>query len=90
MRKINSGMTDAVNCAQTLRSEGEISSDVCTYNEESFAGNLVDCYSEGELYKGLVCFLILGLKNCVPYMIKSSQETKINVNWFKEELIVCL
>ena len=64
----------------------------CTYNEESFAGNMVDyeLYSEDELYKGLVCFLILGLKNCIPYMIKSSQETKINVNGFKEELIVCL
>ena len=58
--------------------------------EEYFAGGLVGCNSKGELYKGLVCFMIVGLKNSIPYVIKSSPETKINVDWLKEELIDCL
>ena len=58
--------------------------------EEYFAGDLVGCISEGELYKGLVCFMIVGLKNSIPYVIKSSPETKINADWLKEELIDCL
>ena len=45
------------------------------------------CNSEGKLYKVLVCFMTAGLKNSIPYVIKSSPETKINVDWLKEELV---
>ena len=38
-------------------------------------------------YKGLVCFMIVGLKNYITYVIKSSPETKINAGWLKEKLI---
>ena len=96
--KTSSGTIDTVNCAQTLRNEDKISSDVCLMfykmylqkYEEYFAGHLVGCNSEGELYKGLVCFMIIGLKNSIPYVIQSSPETKINADWLKEELIDCL
>ena len=98
LHKISSGTIDAVQCAQTLRNEGKISSDVCLMFdemylqkcEEYFAGDLVGCNSEGELYKGLVCFMIAGLKNSIPYVIKPSPETKIKADWLKEELIYCL
>ena len=43
--------------------------------EEYSAEDLVGCNSEGELYKGLICFIIVGLKNYIPYVIKSSPET---------------
>ena len=58
--------------------------------EVYFAGDLVGSNSEGELYKGLVCFKIVGLKNTTPYVIKLSSETKINADWLKEELKNCL
>ena len=58
--------------------------------EKYFAGDLVICNSEGELYKGLVCFMIVGLKNSIPYVINSCPEIKINADWLKEELIDCL
>ena len=54
--------------------------------EEYFAGDLVTCNNEGELYKGLVCFMIGVLKNYIPYVIKSSSETKTNADWIKENL----
>ena len=44
------------------------------------------CNNEGELYKGLVCFMIGVLKNYIPYVFKSSSETKINADWIKENL----
>ena len=34
--------------------------------------------------------MIVGLKNYIPYVIKSSPETKINAVWLKEDLIDCL
>ena len=98
LHKISSGTTDAVKCAQTLRNEGRFSNGMyLTFDkmyfqkcEEYFAGDLVDYNSESELYKKLICFTIVGLKNSIPYVIKSSLETKINPDWFTEELIDCL
>ena len=58
--------------------------------QEYFAGGLVGCSSEGELYKRLVCFMIVGLKNSILYVIKLSPGTKIYADWLKEELIDCL
>ena len=58
--------------------------------EEYFVGDLVVCNSKGELYKGLAWFMIGGLTNSIPYVIKSSPETKINVYWLNEEVIDCL
>ena len=53
--------------------------------EEYFAGDLVGCNNECELYKGLVCFMIVGLKSSIPYVTKSSSETKINADWLNKE-----
>ena len=39
----------------------------------------------GELYKGIVCFMIIGLKESTLYMIKSSPEITINAAWFSDE-----
>ena len=85
-------------CAQTLRNEDEISNDLCLMFdniylqkcEGYFACDLLGCDSEGELYKRLVCFMVVGLKNSIPYVIKSSPETKINADWLKKKLIDCL
>ena len=98
LHKISSSTIDDVKCAQTLGNQGKVSSDVCLMFDEMylekcegyFAEDLMGCNSEGELYKGLVCFMIVGLKNSIPYVIKSSPETKINADWLKKEITDCL
>ena len=98
LKKICSGSIDAVKCAQMLKKEGKISEDVCLMfdemylqkSEEYFAGNLIGCDGEGDMYKGIVCFMIVGLKESVPYVIKSSPETKVSATWLKDELLDCL
>ena len=55
--------------------------------QEYFWGEMIGCDDEGELYKGIVCFMIVGLKESIPYVIKSSPETKVDVNWLKIELL---
>ena len=42
------------------------------------------------LYKGIVSFMIVGLKQNVPYVIKSVPETKIEGRWLKGEIKDCL
>ena len=74
LKKICSGAIDAVKCAQTLKSEGKISEDVCLlFNEiylqkcqEYSGGDLIRCGEDSNLYKALVYFIIVGLKEPVP------------------------
>jgi hypothetical protein len=39
------------------------------------------------MYKGIVGFMIVGLKESIPYMIKSLPEVQIKGEWLKEEII---
>ena len=56
-------------------------------SQEYFWGEMIGCDDEGELYTGIVCFMIVGLEESIPYMIKSSPETNIDANWLKTELL---
>ena len=95
LQKISSDTIDVVKCANALRIEGNISEDVCLIfdemylqkSQEYFGGEMTGCDDEGELYKGKVCFMIVGLKESIPYVIKSSPETKIVASWLKTELL---
>ena len=56
-------------------------------SQEYFGGEMIGGDDEGELYKGIICFMIVGLKESIPYVIKSSPETNIDANWLKTELL---
>ena len=98
LEKISQGTIDVVKCAQTLRQDGKISKDICLLFdemylqkcEEYFGGEMIGADEKGELYKGIVCFMIVGLKESIPYVIKSSPEITINATWLKDELLECL
>ena len=45
---------------------------------------------DSNLYKGLVCFMIVGLKESVPYIIMFSPQTGISADWLKNEVLECL
>ena len=50
-------------------------------------GDIIGCHDEGELYKGIVCFMGFGLKELILYVIKSSPETNIDANWLETEFL---
>ena len=54
--------------------------------EESFFGSNIN----NELYKSIVCFMIIGLKENVPYVVKAAPVTFINSELLKDELLNCL
>ena len=95
LQKISSGHINAVKCANALRIEGNISENVrqvfdemySQKSQEYFGGEMIGCDDEGEVYKSIVCFMIVGLKQSIPYVIKSSPETPIDANWLKTELL---
>ena len=44
---------------------------------------------DSELYKGIVSFMIVGLTDSIPYVVKALTKMQINGEWLKE-LLECL
>ena len=76
LKKITEGKLDAVKCATTLKLQGAISEDVVLMFDEMYlqkceeysAGEIIGANENNELYKGLLSFMIVGLKENVPYV----------------------
>ena len=58
-------------------------------HNEYFGGEQISSDEIGELYKGIVYFMIAGLKEST-HVIKSSLQRTINDAWFGDELFECL
>ena len=58
--------------------------------EECTGGQLIGAAANSELYKGIVSFMITGIKQNTPYIIKSVPEMKIRADWLKNQIIGCL
>ena len=62
----------------------------CTFKKANNVGDeLVGADEDGELYKGIVSFMIIGLTQNIPYVFKALPETKIRGEWLMEELWNC-
>ena len=80
--------------AKLLKAKGKISRDVILMFDEMYlqkgsqfhGGNFVGEDEEGNLYKGIVCFMIVGLKENVPYIIKASPEVTFTGSWLADEI----
>ena len=57
--------------------------------EECTVGHLIAAATNGELYKGIVSFMIIGIKS-TPYIIKSVPEIKTHADWLKNQIVGCL
>ena len=59
-------------------------------SQEYFLRKMIGCDDKGELYKGIAGFMIVGLKESIPYVITPWPETNIVASWLKTELLVFL
>ena len=88
LRKITEGQLDAVKCAKSLKSQGVISEDVVLMFDEMYlqkceeycGGEIIGANENNELYKGLLSFMIVELKENFFYIVKSITERNIMVN----------
>ena len=98
LRKITKGSIDAIKCAKKLKMVGKISEDVVLMCDEMYlqkveeycGGSMVGANENDELYKGLVAFMIVGMKENIPYVIKAAPDTAITGEWLKEQILDCL
>ena len=52
-------------------------------SQEYWGCELIGCDDDGNLFNGLVWFMIVGLQKSNHYVIKSIPKTKIEVEWVK-------
>ena len=98
LKKLSSGDLDSWNIAEKLRENDHISTDVTLMVDEMFlrkvaqyfAGKYLGENEDGELYSGIVCFMIVGLTKNIPFVVKSSPEIKVTGKWLKEQLDDCI
>ena len=58
--------------------------------EEYTGVQLIGAATNGELYKGIVSFMIIGIKQNTAYIRKSAPEINIHPDWLKNQIIGCL
>ena len=86
MAKLKSGNLGAIEVAKLLREANSKSIDVILISDEMylqkrvqyFSGRYVGADSNSNIYKGIVVFMIQGLKKFVPIVVKACPETMIN------------
>ena len=88
LKKITKGQLDAVKCTKSLKLQGVTSEDVVLIFDEMYlhkceeycGGEMIDANENNELYKGLLSFMIVGLKENVPYITKLFLSKTLMVN----------
>ena len=53
-------------------------------------GNFIGCDEDGEFYKGIIVFMIQGLKRSVPLVVKGVPVTALNGEWLAGEMASCV
>ena len=87
LKKFTEGQLNAVKCANSLKSEGVISKDVALMFddmnlqkcEEHSGGEIIGANENNKLHIGLLSFMIVGLKENIPYITKSVPEQNIEL-----------
>ena len=98
LTKIQKGGIDAIKAVTLLLQKQEISKDIILMADEMYlqkgsqyhGGEYVGADEEGNLYKGIVAFIIVGLKKSIPYIIKASPDVTINGSWLSTEICSCI
>ena len=98
LKKIKHGGIDAVKAIQRLLQQRAVSKDSVLLVDEMYLdkceqytlGKMIGADPEGNLYKGIVCFMLVGLEKSIPYVVKSSPDVTITGEWLKKEIDECI
>ena len=86
LSKLHHGGPTSLQVAKRLLEAGEISSDVVLMADEMYiqestqyhSGDFYGAHEEGNMYKGVVVFMLIGLKNSVPVVVRAVPEVSVN------------
>ena len=89
---------DALKVCSYLRESGKISQDITVMVDEMYLrkcaqnskGKFIDCDEEGDFYEGITVYMIEGLKNSVPVIVKGCPITALYGKWLANEMASCI
>ena len=98
MKKLTEGEVEPLKAAKVLLEQGKISTDVVLLLDEVYLqkdseyqdAKHVGAENEGNLYKGVMTFIITSLKKAIPFVIKAIPEIKIEGKWLSEHIDNCI
>ena len=98
LKKIQHGGLDAVKAIQRLLKQRAVSQDSVLLVDEMYlekmeqyhSGKVTGADPDGELYKGIVAFMIVGIDKSIPYVVKSSPEVTITGEWLTKQIDECI
>ena len=95
LKSLSKGGIEPTKSLNLMLESGNISSDYVLLLDEIYlqkgvqyhGGSLIGIDEEGELYTGVVTFIVVGLnKKSIPFVIKACPERKICGHWLAEEI----
>ena len=93
LNKIQQGGVDSVKTLKILHEQGNISKDCVLMVDEMYlqkakqyhSGEYVGEDEDGNLYKGIVAFMIVGLKELIPYIVQAVPEVTFYGEWLAKK-----
>ena len=97
LNKIQQGGVNSIKALKILRENGKISNDCILMVDEIYlekatqyhGGEYVGADDEGNLYKGIVAFMIVGLKESILYVEQAISEVKFSGEWLADKMPNC-
>ena len=90
--KIQQGRVDALKALKTVHEKGSFSFDCILMIDEVYlqksaqyqSGEYVGVDEEGNLYKGIVAFMVVGFRLSIPFVVQVIPEVTFNKQWLAE------
>ena len=94
LQKLTRGGSDAIKSLKILLREDKVDRDCMLLVDEMYlqkaseyhGGKFVGKNEDGELYNGIVVFMVVGLRKSIPYVIRTLPETKVNGKWLSKHI----
>ena len=95
LQKLTKGGIEPIKSLQVLFREGKVDSECMLLIDEMYlekscqyhGGQYYGKDEDGELYSGIVVFMVVGLRKSIPYVIKTLPERKLRGEWLKSHII---
>ena len=98
LAKLKSGSMNVINAAKMLKDKGAISKDIILMVDKIYlqkcityaGGQYIGADSDENFYKGIVVFMIQGLKESDPILVKALSEVTLTGQWLADKVFDCI
>ena len=98
LNKIQQGGVNSIKALKIIQENGMILNDCILMVNEIYldkatqyhSGKYVGADNEGNLYKGIVAFMIVGLEESIPYNVKAILKVKFSGEWLAGKMSNCI